>query len=63
MPDELCPTCENKPWSLVDKAYLKLYGNCWNCDANKWKRGELTTKECEEREKRAIEESEKCLMN
>ena len=53
-----CPKCLQEQWSIMDKNYLRLYGQCWSCDRANWEGGTLTLAEFEEREKQALKNSE-----
>jgi hypothetical protein len=45
-----CPKCEEQQWSLMDKKYLDLFGQCWDCDKKLWEEHKLSTEEFERRE-------------
>ena len=53
-----CLKCLQEQWSIMDKNYLRLYGQCWSCDRANWEGGTLTLAEFEEREKQALKNSE-----
>lgn len=53
MNDIICKHCNNIQYSKLDKEYVKLFGNCWECDKIKWKKGSLSLKEFELREQQA----------
>ena len=50
-----CSKCGEIMWSIQDKNYLLLFGNCWSCDKKKWKEGKLSLKVFELREKKSLE--------
>jgi hypothetical protein len=52
---EKCPKCNCTQWSIQDKKYLELYGNCWGCDKEQWEQGKLTLEEFEKREVKSLE--------
>jgi len=53
---DICPQCREKQWSVMDKKYIEIYGNCWSCDKKKWENKEISTEEFEKREVEALKE-------
>lgn len=54
---KICPECKSKFYSLFDKTYIELYGNCFDCDEYKGQVNFLKEEEINERRKKAIEKS------
>ncbi len=53
-PDIICPRCNEKQWSIIDKKYNELFGHCWFCDKKSWESGWLPLQEFERREREAL---------
>lgn len=51
---EICPSCGEKQWSIMDKHYAGMFGHCWSEDKARWERKELSTEEFERRERNAL---------
>ena len=51
-----CPFCKSQPFSLADRAYLRIFGHCWDCDKKAWDNGTLSLEEFERRENIAAEQ-------
>lgn len=51
---ERCTKCNSLQYSAMDKNYLKIYGECWSCDKNRWERDMISTEEFEAREEQAF---------
>ena len=49
-----CKKCGYENWSVMDKNYMRVFGDCWHCDKEKWERKELSTEEFEKREQKAL---------
>ena len=49
----ICSKCGDYQYSVMDKKYLELFGQCWSCDKKLWQAGNLTIEEFEKREKEA----------
>jgi len=54
-----CKKCGEQQWSIMDKNYLKLFGQCWSCDKKLWQEKKLSTEEFEKREVQALNYNEK----
>jgi len=50
----ICPRCKENQYSIMDSNYVLLYGICWTCDKERWKSGELSLAEFEQREENAL---------
>lgn len=46
--------CDNEPFSRYDKAYLRIHGNCWDCDHRKWNDNKLSLNDFEAKETEAM---------
>lgn len=51
---DTCAKCGGSQWSVADKKYLELVGQCWSCDKKSWEAGTLSLEEFERREKQAV---------
>jgi len=51
---KVCPTCGEKQYGVMDNNYVLLYNTCWECDKKRWKSGELSLAEFEQREEKAL---------
>jgi hypothetical protein len=49
-----CPTCNQTIYGIMDSNYVLLYNTCWECDKKRWKNGELSLIEFEQREENAL---------
>ena len=49
-----CSKCKEIQWSIMDKNYLQIFGQCWSCDKKIWEKKEMTFEEFERREKIAL---------
>ena len=52
-----CEICKEHQYSYIDKKYLHLFSNCWDCDRKYWTEGSLSKEEFERREERALRET------
>lgn len=51
----ICEHCGEAQYSVSDKKYLELFGQCWSCDKKLWESGELSLEEFESRERKSVE--------
>jgi hypothetical protein len=56
----MCLKCKEEQWSIMDKKYVELFGNCWSCDKKLWEEHELSLEEFERREDEALKQSAFC---
>ena len=50
----VCDNCKNVQYSVSDKKYLDLFGQCWSCDKQLWEDGKLSLVEFERREQESV---------
>ena len=51
---DICPKCNKTQWSITDKNYLRIFGQCWSCDKILWEKHLLSLEEFEKRERGAL---------
>jgi hypothetical protein len=56
-----CPDCNNQPFSLSDRMYIRLFNTCWDCDKLRWESGKLKLEEFEKRETSSVDMATKTL--
>lgn len=58
----ICSKCHEQQYSAVDRAYLVLHGKCWACDHKLWSSGKIDTTTFQERERRALEYTQRAYI-
>lgn len=50
MKKKVCPKCNERPFSVLDRSYLEENSQCWDCDFLLWKDKKISNEEFDRRE-------------